>query len=226
MTTLTDRLDHSIWQSVKKARSKRETLVETNEPANATIGSAADLDLTQAAAKSDLAAFEEIYNRHHRRVYAICLRMTRNTTEAEDLTQEVFMQLYRKIGSFRGDSAFSTWLHRLTVNHVLMHFRKRDVKFEKTTDKGDPPVQIALGTENPKRMSIVDRIALQDAIAQLPPGYRNVFVLHDVRGYEHDEVANILGCAVGTSKSQLSKARIKLRKLLNSRRRFRTSVKS
>lgn len=222
MTTLTDRLDHPVWQSFKKAKSEREALAATNQPTDNVAGSAADFDLTQAAAKSDLAAFEEIYNRHHRRVYAICLRMTRNTTEAEDLTQEVFLQLYRKIGSFRGDSAFSTWLHRLTVNQVLMHFRKRDVKFEKTNKKDDPPVQVALGTENPKRMSIVDKIALQDAIARLPPGYRSVFVLHDVRGYEHDEVANILGCAVGTSKSQLSKARIKLRKLLNSRRRFRT----
>lgn len=221
MTTITDRLDHPIWQSVKKARSEREILVDRSEPKGKMAVSAADFDLAQAAAKRDLPAFEEIYNRHHRRVYAICLRMTRNTTEAEDLTQEVFMQLYRKIGSFRGDSAFSTWLHRLTVNQVLMHFRKRDVKFEKTTEQGEPPVQVALGTENPKRMSIVDKIALQDAIAQLPPGYRNVFVLHDVRGYEHDEVANILGCAVGTSKSQLSKARIKLRKLLSSRRRIR-----
>lgn len=222
MTTITDRLDHPIWQSVKRPKSEREILVETSEPTDKMAVSAADFDLTQAAAKRDLAAFEEIYNRHHRRVYAICLRMTRNTTEAEDLTQEVFMQLYRRIGSFRGDSAFSTWLHRLTVNQVLMHFRKRNVRFEMTTKEGETPVQIVSGTENPKRMSIVDTIALEDAIAQLPPGYRNVFVLHDVRGYEHEEVANILGCAVGTSKSQLSKARIKLRKLLNSRRRFRT----
>lgn len=218
-TTAGHRFNYGVWQSFEEASQEKRNLRETNKH---DIGSGADFQLVQTAAKGDMAAFEGIYNRHHRRVYAICLRMTRNTTEAEDLTQEVFMQLYRKIGSFRGDSAFSTWLHRLTVNQVLMHFRKRDVKFEKTTEKGEPPVQVALGTENPKRMSIVDKIALQDAIAQLPPGYRNVFVLHDVRGYEHDEVANILGCAVGTSKSQLSKARIKLRKLLNSRRCFRT----
>lgn len=222
MTTIADRLDHPVWQNSRNARSQTGTLAVTVEPTDNMAGLATDFDLTQAAAKCDLAAFEEIYHRHHRRVYAICLRMTRNTTEAEDLTQEVFMQLYRKIGSFRGHSAFSTWLHRLTVNQVLMHFRKRDVKVEKTTGNGEPPVQIALGTENPNRMSIVDRIALQDAIAQLPPGYRDVFVLHDVRGYEHDEVAILLGCAVGTSKSQLSKARRKMRKLLNPRRRFRT----
>lgn len=196
-------------------------MVEANEPTDDIIKSIADFPLVRAAAHGSMAAFEEIYSRYHRRVYAICLRMLRNTTEAEDLTQDVFLQLYRKIGSFRGDSAFSTWLHRLSVNEVLMHFRKRNVKFEKTTEKGDPPVQVVSGTENPKRMSIVDKIALEDAIQQLPPGYRNVFVLHDVRGYEHDEVANILGCAAGTSKSQLNKARAKLQKLLNSRRRIR-----
>lgn len=95
-----------------------------------------------------------------------------------------------------------------------MHFRKRRLKFEKTTDEGETPVQITLGTENPKKMSIIDKIALENAIAQLPPGYKNVFVLHDIEGYEHEEVAKILGCAVGTSKSQLNKARLKLRKLL------------
>lgn len=221
MTTLTDRLDHPFSQRFKKARSEEENLVEANEPTDDIIKSIADFPLVQAAAHGSMAAFEEIYRRYHRRVYAICLRMLRNTTEAEDLTQDVFLQLYRKIGSFRGDSAFSTWLHRLSVNEVLMHFRKRNVKFEKTTEKGEPPVQVVSGTENPKRMSVVDKIALEDAIQQLPPGYRNVFVLHDVRGYEHDEVANILGCAAGTSKSQLNKARAKLQKLLNSRRRFR-----
>jgi RNA polymerase sigma-70 factor, ECF subfamily len=159
-------------------------------------------------------AFEEIYNRHHRRVYSLCLRMLQNTAEAEDLTQEVFIQLYRKIGSFRGDSAFTTWLHRLTVNQVLMHFRKRTVKFEKTTEEGETPVQIVPGTENQGKMPIVDKIALENAIAQLPEGYKNVFVLHDVEGYEHEEVARILGCSVGTSKSQLHKARLKMRKLL------------
>src|SRR5690606_27088340 len=90
-----------------------------------------DFDLTQAAASGDMVAFEEIYQRHHRRVYSICLRMLQNAHEAEDLTQDVFIQLYRKIGSFRGDSAFTTWLHRMTVNQVLMHFRIRKVKYEK-----------------------------------------------------------------------------------------------
>jgi len=178
------------------------------------IGKRADFDLTKAAASGDMMAFEELYQRHHRRVYSICLRMLQNASEAEDLTQDVFIQLYRKVGSFRGDSAFTTWLHRLTVNQVLMHFRKRNVKFEKTTEEGETPIQIVPGTESPFKMPIVDRIAIDSAIAQLPEGYKNVFVLHDVEGFEHEEVARILGCSVSTSKSQLHKARLKMRKLL------------
>jgi len=178
------------------------------------LKTAADFELTQAAAKGDMSAFEEIYTRHHRRVYSICLRMLQSTSEAEDLTQDVFIQLYRKIGSFRGDSAFTTWLHRMTVNQVLMHFRKRSVKFEKTTEEGDMPDQVEVGTGNPFKMPIVDKIALDNAIEQLPAGYKNVFVLHDIEGFEHEEVARILGCSVGTSKSQLHKARLKLQKLL------------
>jgi RNA polymerase sigma-70 factor (ECF subfamily) len=175
---------------------------------------ATDFELTQAASHGDMAAFEEIYQRHHRRVYSICLRMLQNAYEAEDLTQDVFIQLYRKVGSFRGDSAFTTWLHRMTVNQVLMHFRKRNVKYEKTTEDGETPDQTVHGTSDPDRMPIVDKIALENAIEQLPTGYKNVFVLHDVEGFEHEEVARILGCSVGTSKSQLHKARLKLRKLL------------
>ena len=180
----------------------------------ADLGKATDFELATAAAQGDMAAFEEVYKRHHRRVYSVCLRMLQNTSEAEDLTQDVFIQLYRKIGSFRGDSAFTTWLHRMTVNQVLMHFRKRTVKFEKTTEEGETPDQVVAGTSNPERMSVVDKIALDNAIAQLPEGYKNVFVLHDVEGFEHEEVARILGCSVGTSKSQLHKARLKLQKLL------------
>lgn len=178
------------------------------------LGTAKDFDLTKAAANGDMGAFEEIYKRHHRRVYSICLRMLSSPTEAEDLTQDVFIQLYRKVGSFRGDSAFTTWLHRMTVNQVLMHFRKRTVKYEKVTEEGETPDQMVTGTTDPNKMRIVDKIALDNAIEQLPTGYKNVFVLHDVEGFEHEEVAKILGCSVGTSKSQLHKARLKLQKLL------------
>jgi len=173
-----------------------------------------DFELTQRSANGDMGAFQELYERHNRRVYSLCLRMTGNVVEAEDLAQEVFIQLFRKVGSFRGESAFTTWLHRLTVNQVLMHFRKRGVRLEQTTEEGEVPVQIVKGTENPNAMPVVDRIALDKAIVQLPPGYRTVFTLHDIEGHEHEEIARMLGCSVGTSKSQLHKARMKLRGLL------------
>ena len=140
--------------------------------------------------------------------------MIRNVTQAEDLAQEVFIQLFRKIHTFRGDSSFNTWLHRLTVNHVLMHFRRPIVRAEHTTDDGSLPIQIANGSANPGRMAVLDHISLVEAIKQLPQGYRTVFILHDVEGYEHEEIAKILGCAAGTSKSQLHKARLKLRTIL------------
>ena len=207
----TETLNFPIWQ--KDSTGSGDASRNENVPA-ADVSSATDFDLAQRASGGDMAAFEEIYQRHHRRVYSICLRMLQNSYEAEDLTQDVFIQLYRKIGSFRGDSAFTTWLHRMTVNQVLMHFRKRTVKFEKTTEEGETPVQIVPGTESPFKMPIVDKIALENAIDQLPAGYKNVFMLHDVEGFEHEEVAKILGCSVGTSKSQLHKARLKLQKLL------------
>ena len=175
---------------------------------------APDFELAKLAALGNIAAFERLYERYHRRTYSLCLRMTSSQTESEDLTQEVFIQLFRKAGSFRGESAFSTWLHRLTVNQVLMHFRRRSVKNEKTSEDGEMPEQVVPGTENQSKMPVLDRIALRRAIDQLPPGYKSAFVLHDVEGYEHEEVARILGISVGTSKSQLHKARLKLRGLL------------
>ena len=174
----------------------------------------ADLELAQKAGAGDMEAFETLYHRHFRRVYSLCLRMLANPTEAEDLTQDVFTHLFKKIGTFRGESAFTTWLHRMTVNLVLMHFRKRSTRTEFTTEEGETPVQIVQGTENPNRMPIIDRIALERAIAELPPGYRSVLVLHDVEGYGHEEIARMLGVAEGTSKSQLHKARLKLRNIL------------
>jgi RNA polymerase sigma-70 factor (ECF subfamily) len=173
-----------------------------------------DYELAQKAGGGDLAAFEELYRRHFRRVYSLCLRMTASPEEAEDLAQETFIQLFNKIGSFRGDSAFTTWLHRMTVNQVLMHFRRRKSRPEYTTTEGETPVQIVQGTENQNKMPVVDRIALEDAITKLPPGYRAVFVLHDVEGHEHNEIAGMLGISEGTSKSQLHKARLKLRSLI------------
>jgi RNA polymerase sigma-70 factor, ECF subfamily len=166
----------------------------------------------------DMEAFEEIYHLHHKRVYSLCFRMLQNTSDAEDLTQQVFIQLFRKLHTFRGESSFTTWLHRMTVNQVLMHFRRRVVKTEKTTEDGETPIRIVSGTENPSRMALIDRIALNQAIGQLPAGYRLVFILHDVEGFEHEQIGKMLGCAVGTSKSQLHKARQRLRQLLTGRR--------
>jgi RNA polymerase sigma-70 factor (ECF subfamily) len=176
-----------------------------------------DATLRAALDGDEMSGFEDLYRKHYRRVYSICLRMTGNLAEAEDLTQEVFIQLYRKLDSFRGEAAFTTWLHRLTVNQVLMHFRKRSVRSEQITEDGEIPDSVDPDTVNPEAMPIVDRIALENAIAELPPGYRTVFVLHDVEGYEHEEIAKLLTCSAGTSKSQLHKARLKLRRLLQQR---------
>lgn len=173
-----------------------------------------DAVLARKSGRGDMQAFEELFRRHYRRVSALCLRMCGRVPEAEDLTQDVFIQLHRKIGSFRAKSAFTTWLHRLTVNIVLMHFRKRSVRYEKTTDEGEMPEQVVLGTDNPARMAVQNRIDIDHAIKQLPRGYSSVFVLYDIEGYEHEEIAKILKVAVGTSKSQLHKARLKLRQIL------------
>ncbi len=193
----------------------RSPAVEVVLPQEAAIdASAPDLELCRLAAGGSIAAFEIVYQRYHRRTYSLCLRMTGSQTEAEDLTQEVFIQLFRKVGSFRGESAFSTWLHRLTVNQVLMHFRRRSFKNEKVSDDGEMPEQTVHGTSNPNKMPVVDRIALKNAIAELPAGYKKVFILHDIEGFEHEEVARLMGISIGTSKSQLHKARLKLRGLL------------
>ncbi len=168
----------------------------------------------EAKIRDDLLPFEELFKLHHGRVYGVCLRMTGNTAEAEDLSQEVFVQVFRKLGTFRGESAFTTWLHRLTVNHVLMHFRKSRRRREQLTEDGELPERIIKGRNVLANVPVLDRLALDEAIVQLSPGYRAVFVLHDIEGLQHTEIANILGCSAGTSKSQLHKARMKMRCLL------------
>lgn len=173
------------------------------------------------AKDGDSDAFESLYRAHKRRVYSLCLRMTGDAAEAEDLTQEAFLQMFRKIGTFRGEAAFSTWLHRLTVNLVLMRLRKKglwttslDEPVSESEDSRPPQV----GGEDMVLAGSVDRITLDRAIEALPPGYRTVFQLHDVEGYEHREIAGMIGCSVGNSKSQLHKARMKLRELLQMQR--------
>ncbi len=181
-----------------------------------------EAEAIERAKQGDAEAFQALYDRHKRRVYSLCLRMTANTAEAEDLTQEAFLQLYRKIATFRGESAFSTWLHRLSVNVVLMHLRKKGlpvVSLEETTQAGeDDSPKKDFGADDVALSGSIDRLQLQRAVADLPPGYRTIFVLHDVEGYEHNEIADIVGCSIGNSKSQLHKARMKLRDLLKMNR--------
>jgi RNA polymerase sigma-70 factor, ECF subfamily len=171
----------------------------------------------ERAKQGDAEAFEVLYNLHKRRVYSLCLRMTANTAAAEDLSQEAFLQLFRKIATFRGESAFSTWLHRMAVNVVLMQLRKKGlsvVPLEDTVETEDDAPRKELGATDAKLAGSVDRLQLQRAIDALPPGYKSIFVLHDVEGYEHNEIAEMVGCSIGNSKSQLHKARLKLRDLL------------
>ena len=180
-----------------------------------------EAELIERAKQGDAQAFQALYDKHKRRVYSLCLRMTANTAEAEDLTQEAFLQLYRKIGTFRGESAFSTWLHRLSVNVVLMQLRKKSlpvVSLEETTQGEDDTPKKDFGAEDLALAGSIDRLQLQKAVDDLPPGYRMIFVLHDVEGYEHNEIATIVGCSIGNSKSQLHKARMKLRDLLKMNR--------
>jgi RNA polymerase sigma-70 factor (ECF subfamily) len=179
----------------------------------------AEADLVKRAQQGDAAAFEQIYRLHSRRVYSLCLRMAGNPTEAEDLTQDVFLQLFRKISTFRGESAFSTWLHRMSVNIVLMRFRKQpkgETSLDTITnhDDGSSGAAQEFGGADLRLDGVIDRVALQAAISELAPGYRAMFILHYIQGYKHIEIARILGCTTGNSKSQTHKARIRLRELL------------
>jgi RNA polymerase sigma-70 factor (ECF subfamily) len=189
-------------------------------------GELTEAEAIRRAQQGDAGAFERIYTLHNRRVYALCLRMVGNTAEAEDLTQEAFLQLFRKIATFRGESAFSTWLHRLSVNVVLMRLRRKtlaETSLDETTDPDDETSgpRKDIGGPDLRLSGSVDRVNLERAVEQLPPGYRSIFVLHDVQGYEHNEIAKIMNCSIGNSKSQLHKARMRLRQLLQEAERSR-----
>jgi len=173
------------------------------------------LALAQAG---DHYAFAQLYSVHKRRIYSLCLRMVGNVAEAEDLTQEAFLQLHRKIATFRGDSAFSTWLHRLAINVVLMRLRRKGLSLISLDEAMEPAPEErpgrSFGSDDLNLAGSIDRLALERAIANLPAGYRLIFVLHDIEGYEHNEIATMLECSIGNSKSQLHKARLKLRDAL------------
>ncbi|OLB20995.1 MAG: hypothetical protein AUI12_18470 [Acidobacteria bacterium 13_2_20CM_2_57_6] len=189
------------------------------EPSRPEWAGLSESETIRRAQRGDADAFERIYRAHCRRIYALCLRMAGNSTEAEDLTQEAFLTVLRKIQTFRGESAFSTWLHRIAVNLVLMRFRKKSLpeasqeNFEESDgnrcgrreEVGAPDLQLA---------GSIDRLNLERAIKQLPPSHKLVVELHDIQGYKHKEIAQIMDWSIGNSKAQLHRARRRLRELL------------
>ncbi len=184
---------------------------------NTTGRDKSDTDLVLTAQQGDADAFAALFNAHKAKVYSICLRMTCNSAEAEDLTQDVFLHVFRKLGTFRRDSAFSTWLYRVAVNTVLMHFRKKNlchVSLDEPVNHTSGERVREYGKTDDELVGVVDRITVTRAMKELPTGYRTVFVLHEVNGYEHHDIARLLRCSIGTSKSQLHKAKARIRELL------------
>jgi RNA polymerase sigma-70 factor, ECF subfamily len=178
------------------------------------LNTASETHLVALAQRGDEAAFRALFEAHKRRVYSLCLRMTRSAADAEDLTQEAFLLVFRKIANFRGEAAFSTWLYRLAVNQVLMHLRKKraqPVCLNEVESKQEVPCRREYAKHDPLLTGTVDRITLNAAVAELPRGFRAAFLLHDVEGYQHREIARIMNWSVGSSKSQLNRARRKLR---------------
>jgi len=162
-------------------------------------------------------AFSILFHANRNKIYSLCLRMTSNTAEAEDLTQDAFLQVFRKLGSFRGDSALSTWLYRVAVNTVLMHFRKKGlphVSLDEPATREPGSGKREYGMVDEQLSGSVDRIALGRAMKELPAGYRTIFLMHEVKGYDHREIARLLSCSVGNSKSQLHRAKAKMRDLM------------
>jgi RNA polymerase sigma-70 factor (ECF subfamily) len=210
--------DSPVWHSpCMSSQTNMEHSLRGSEQTNLT--SISEAEAIRLACDGDSNAFERLYKLHSRRVYGLCSRLVGNPTEAEDMTQEAFLQLFRKIHTFRRESSFSTWLHRLTVNVVLMRLRKKrhpEVSLDAKSKPGgeDSRPLIELSEPDLRLGGMLDHVNLSKAVDQLADGYRQIFILHDVQGYEHNEIAEILGCTIGNSKSQLFKARCHLRKLL------------
>jgi len=204
----------------KEPRSASAEVVD--EPAEfIATNSATNQDQAAILARAqagDHHAFAQLYSLHKRHIYSLCLRMVGSVAEAEDLTQEAFLQFHRKIETFRGESALSTWLHRLAINVVLMHLRKKSLQVSSLDEFTDPAADQrpgrSFGAPDLILTGVIDRLTLQRAINELPAGYRLIFVLHDIEGFEHNEIASLLDCSIGNSKSQLHKARLKLRESL------------
>jgi len=194
----------------------------TRLKASTPAGELSENEAVRLAQEGDARGFERLYRLHSGRVYGLCLKMVKDPVEAEDLTQDAFLQTFRRIQTFRGDSLFSTWLHRLTVNIVLMGFRKRkrpkislDEALELNEESRKPTVEFS--RPDPNLNSVIDRINLVKAINQLPRGCKKMLLLHDIQGYKHDEISRMVGCSVENSKSQLHRAHKRLRQLLPSR---------
>jgi RNA polymerase sigma-70 factor, ECF subfamily len=183
-----------------------------------------EASLVRRAQRGDEQAFATLYQLHKKRVYSVCLQMTRDIADAEDLTQEAFLQVFRSVNSFRGDSAFSTWLYRIAVNTVLMKLRRRkapsSVSLDEPVSADSPSLKREIGKADPNLSGVVDRIALRRAVEELPAGCRQVFDLHEVEGFQHHEIAQLLECSIGNSKSQLHKAKMKMRDALFPKRRI------
>lgn len=193
-----------------KQRGSR--VFSSNHPADVRT---ADLELAARCRAGDADAFEELYRLHVRRLYSLAVRMIGSADEAEDVLQEVFLQAHRKLAGFRGESTLGTWLYRLTMNHCLDHLRGRQAKMSRATGSLDEEDAAEPAASAPVVPSAISRMDLERAIGLLPPGSKAAFLLHDVEGFEHREIADMLGISEGTSKSQLHKARMKLRMLLS-----------
>jgi len=179
---------------------------------------ASDLTLVRRAQRGDEEAFAALFQLYRRRVYSVCLSMTRDVSEAEDLTQEVFLQVFHKVGTFRGDSAFSSWLYRVTVNTALMMRRRHKLSpmlsLDAPVSSDSPSLHHNLSQRDLHLSGAIDRISLYRAIQALPSGYRKIVGLHEFHGYRHREIAELLHCSIETSKSQLRRAKLKMRGLL------------
>jgi RNA polymerase sigma-70 factor (ECF subfamily) len=179
--------------------------------------------MVQRAQNGDEQAFAALFQQHKKRVYSVCLLMTKDVAEAEDLTQEAFLQVFRAIGSFRGDAAFSTWLYRVAVNTVLMKLRRKAppaFSLDEPVSPEAPSLKREFGRRDEALTGVIDRLALRRAMLDLPEGCRKIFSLHEVEGYQHHEIARLLGCSVGNSKSQLHKAKFKMRELLSRKKKL------
>jgi RNA polymerase sigma-70 factor (ECF subfamily) len=192
--------------------------VTAHPSAPAAAGRSAELELVDRCRRGELGAFEELYRAHSGRLFSLAVRMLGNPADAEDQLQEIFLSAHRKLDSFRGESALGTWLYRLGMNQILDHVRSRAARTGQVTDGLDDASLLADAGGHRLAERAIDRIDLERALAELPEGCRAAFVLHDVEGLEHKEVSDVLGIAEGTSKSQVHKARLRLRGLLRQRK--------